>query len=251
VTGTSQKIDNYHFYATIKYDTDGNDKWIATKETEYYGWVAAYDIIVDNQGNSYVTGHYQGQPTEYFGNDDMLTVKYDSEGNELWAIQYDPGPGGADEGRRIEVDNEGNIYIAAAGRFLQEDKDIITFKYSPCDACLIDENLTCDGEENLSNPCQICDITQTETGWSDNDGIPCDDGQFCTGTGTCSEGQCTDFSGDPCKPGETCDEKKDECVPAEDDDDSDDDDDDDNDAGDDDDGAFQLNGDDGNGCCGC
>jgi hypothetical protein len=247
VTGPS----NGYFYATVKYDTDGNEKWVRLLESYDPGFTGGKDITVDDVGNSYVTGIYQVPRWDY-GNADIATVKYDTDGNEKWVKRYFINEHSWEEGRFITHDNEGNIYVAAVGSVYLEAFNLITIKYSPCEGCHVDTDSFCDGETNPLNPCQICNMAQTETGWSDNDNIPCDDGKFCTGTGTCKGGQCTDFSGNPCKEGETCDEEKDKCIPAEDDDDSDDDDDDDNDSSDDDDdGAFQLNEDDGNGCCGC
>jgi PKD repeat protein len=76
-------------------------------------------IAVDNSGNSYVTGCFEG--TAVFGsttlnssgNEDIFVAKMDSNGNWLWAKKA--GGSSSDYGSAIAVDNSGNSYVA--GRF--------------------------------------------------------------------------------------------------------------------------------------
>jgi len=84
---------------------------------ERSGWPKIYDkgiedyssaITIDTQGNIIVTGY-----TGYFENDtevlDFLTVKYDSEGNELWNTTFDSGT--YDYAWDIVSDSEDNIIV--------------------------------------------------------------------------------------------------------------------------------------------
>lgn len=41
----------------------------------------------------------------------------------------------------------------------------------------------------------------------------CDDGIFCNGVEQCISGQCVADTSESCRPGERCDEEKDECLP--------------------------------------
>src|SRR2546428_8488898 len=74
-------------YATIKYDPNGNQLWVA----RYDGYDQDEDrpqaMAVDAQGNVYVTGYSWGNFSGY----DFATVKYDSSGNQLWANRLDYG----------------------------------------------------------------------------------------------------------------------------------------------------------------
>lgn len=54
------------------------------------------------------------------------------------------------------------------------------------------------GDVNDSNVCQICDPLQNNVGWSNNDGVECDDGVFCNGEDSCLDGMCSVSNGDPC-----------------------------------------------------
>ena len=72
-------------------------------------------------------------------NRDYATVKYDSDGAELWVRRYD-GPGnGYDNCYAVSVDRQGNSYVTG-GVWVNQTKgeDIATIKYSP-----VGESLWC------------------------------------------------------------------------------------------------------------
>jgi hypothetical protein len=94
-------------------------------------WVARYDgpdnaddcanaVAVDAKGNVYVTGssgyysgyyHLYGKPDGTDGRYDYATVKYDSNGKQLWAARYNGRLNGWDEPSAIVVDGSGNAYV--------------------------------------------------------------------------------------------------------------------------------------------
>ncbi len=97
-------------YLTIKYDPEGNERWIAT-----YDGIGHYDdiataIAVDTEGYPSVTGGSYGL-SRALGYD-YATVKYNLEnGQELWVARYD-GPGeGVDIANAIVLDTAGNVYV--------------------------------------------------------------------------------------------------------------------------------------------
>jgi len=64
-------------------------------------------VGLDKSGNVYVTGQ-SGIDGSYM---DYDTVKYNSDGKQLWAARYH-GPGtGFDDASAIAIDGEGNVYV--------------------------------------------------------------------------------------------------------------------------------------------
>lgn len=69
------------------------------------GSEAAGALAADAAGNTYVAGFTTAGAT-----DDVLTVKYDSQGVVQWAVAYDGGD--HDYGFAVAVDPSGNVYVA-------------------------------------------------------------------------------------------------------------------------------------------
>ena len=104
VTGESEFAPGNYDYVTIKYDFTGVQLWT----TPYDGGLGGNDrgraIALDGSGNVYVTGFSSNG-----ANDDIVTVKYNNTGTELWPAVYD---GGSDDiGEAIAVDASGNVYV--------------------------------------------------------------------------------------------------------------------------------------------
>ena len=74
-----------------------------------------YEIAIDNNGNSYVTGSFWDTATfgsfSLTGNGvyDIFVAKLDANGNWLWATQA--GGNGSDQGSGIAIDDNGNSYV--------------------------------------------------------------------------------------------------------------------------------------------
>lgn len=83
----------------------------------------ASDIALDAAGNTYVTGSsFNG--TDY----DMVTIKYDPDGNELWVASY--GGAGIDEATAIVLDGNNDVVITGYRFISGTDYDIATVKYN-------------------------------------------------------------------------------------------------------------------------
>ncbi len=97
-----------------KYDGGGNVLWAQSAGGTSVDQGLA--IAVDDSGNSYVTGVYSSSATfgsftisSSAGTRDVFIVKYDGNGNALWARSA--GGTTLDEGRGIAVDDAGNSYV--------------------------------------------------------------------------------------------------------------------------------------------
>jgi hypothetical protein len=120
VTGLSTGKGTSWDYATIKYDSDGNDLWVARYNGQGDSLDSAEAIASDESGNIYVTGS---------SNEECTTIAYDSNGNELWIAGYSsPGSSGG-KGYALTLDSSGNVYVTGADGGYSTDSDFITIKY--------------------------------------------------------------------------------------------------------------------------
>ena len=133
----------------VKYNSSGTPLWFhALGKSDDDG---GRSVTTDSVGNVYLTGWFRapsitvGSFTLYNknpsgGTSDMLLVKYDPDGNVLWA----KNAGGSDDekGNRVTVDNAGNVIVTGyckadsieiEGNFYQlsGSKDAFVIKYSP------------------------------------------------------------------------------------------------------------------------
>jgi Secretion system C-terminal sorting domain len=128
-----------------KYDLNGNLLWATNSGG--VGDAQASEVVTDVSGDVYVTGSF-GIPFITFGADTLLCnhdwdafiVKYDANGNALWAKSGD-GPG-SDNGNGIATDDNGNIiitgdfeapYVAFGSDtlFTKGEDDIFLAKFAP------------------------------------------------------------------------------------------------------------------------
>jgi hypothetical protein len=112
-------------YTTVKYSSTGSQMWISRYNGPAGSIDVAYSLALDGSGNVYVTGG--SSDTSY---DDCATVKYNSNGSEIWVQRYN-GPGnGVDQGKAIAVDASGNVYVTGGSYGNGTKTDYVTIKYS-------------------------------------------------------------------------------------------------------------------------
>src|SRR5581483_1603167 len=89
--------ENYYDFATVKYDPQGAELWRRTYDSPKVpgGLDSAYAMEVDAAGNVYVTGESLGKGPGCC-TQDWATLKYDTDGELLWARRYDGSTSGQD-----------------------------------------------------------------------------------------------------------------------------------------------------------
>jgi uncharacterized delta-60 repeat protein len=125
VTGGSIGSGTFEDYVTIKYDSNGIQKWVARYDGTGNNFDCAYAIALDNSGNIYVTGSSWGGDTSY----DYATIKYDANGTQKWAARYNAPGNSEDHARAIAVDNADNVYITGESYGSGTISDYATIKY--------------------------------------------------------------------------------------------------------------------------
>lgn len=106
ISGSSKGIDSGDDYATLKYNTNGVEQWIARYDGENYT-DQAKSLGLDQFGNIYVTGVSVGKNS----GSDYATIKYNSMGLEDWVVRYNGNANGNDGASDLVVDKVGNIYV--------------------------------------------------------------------------------------------------------------------------------------------
>lgn len=165
VTGVSIGENGSQDYATVKYNYQGTEEWVARYDHQgKYSVNYSYALAVDGNGNVYVTGYSDGRATTIKYNSvgvtqwiaahdsavtfalaldpqgnvyvtgsvasDYLTVKYDSSGKVVWENRYD-GPGhNTDEAHAVVLDDSGNVYITGPSCGTNFTFNCATIKYN-------------------------------------------------------------------------------------------------------------------------
>jgi hypothetical protein len=96
-------------YYVAKYDVNGSQLWVkqfGTSSEDHSTGVSA-----EKNGNVYVTGYSNGNlpGNSNSGNNDAFVVKYDANGNQIWAKQF--GTLSEDRANGIIADSSGNVYV--------------------------------------------------------------------------------------------------------------------------------------------
>lgn len=127
VTGASWGSGTDVDYATIKYNSNGQEQWVQRYDGPSSGYDAATALKLDGAGNIYVTGFSSGTESYY----DYATIKYSAAGHEQWVARYNGPPGNdIDEAAAIAVDDSGSVYVTGKSVGLDTDFDYATIKYN-------------------------------------------------------------------------------------------------------------------------
>lgn len=124
VTGYTTSSGVNFDYITIKYDPSGNELWAVVFDED--GFDEAYAIALDGSGNVYVTGgafRNNGDGTNF------VTIKYDSNGGQVWLKRYNGPDDETDIATQIELDDLGNVYVAGHSYDNNDDFDFLIRKY--------------------------------------------------------------------------------------------------------------------------
>lgn len=127
VTGKSIGSGSGYDFLTVKYNSAGVQQW----EARYNGPASASDeavsLVIDNQGNVYVTGKSTGVATDY----DYCLVKYNSSGMQQWAARFnDSTSNREDTPVAMVISDSGNVFITGYSYYTPGNYRWCTVKYN-------------------------------------------------------------------------------------------------------------------------
>lgn len=127
VVGQGYGKDTKCDFTTIKYAPNGQVVWIRKYNGAENNYDRPYAITVDDSGNVYVTGRDWGNESTF---ENIVTIKYDSDGNTLWTATYDGDANDYDCPYAIAVDKNFNVYVVGESWGGEDTwEDIVTIKY--------------------------------------------------------------------------------------------------------------------------
>jgi hypothetical protein len=114
-------------YGTYKADTNGVLLWSSNFPVVEAPPSAGLAIAVDLANNCYVTGYSPGNNSS----NDIVTIKYDQSGKQIWMQRYGDPVNGNAVGNAIAVDNNGNVYVTGYETTAAGGTEMVVIKYSP------------------------------------------------------------------------------------------------------------------------
>jgi len=124
VTGTSSGLGTADDYATIMYNSLGEQQWVARYNGPGNTQDRAAGLAIDADGNVYVAGS-SGEGSA--NRSDFVTVKYNSSGVQQWVGRY---TNYWDYATAIAVDASANVYVTGHSYAFGTYYDYVTVKYS-------------------------------------------------------------------------------------------------------------------------
>jgi hypothetical protein len=123
VAGTVNTGSGTSFYLS-KINSSGTTLW-----TKTYTGPSTVNILsdmeIDLSSNIYITGMSLGQNTGF----DYATLKYDADGNLLWANRFN-SPGNKSEiPYDMEIGNDGRVFVTGSSQFASDTSEILTAVY--------------------------------------------------------------------------------------------------------------------------
>lgn len=129
VAGWTELTTSDYDVQVVKFSPAGKVVWVSGYTGPGGGYDQGFYIKIDAQDNIIVIGPSIGDGTDY----DLLTLKFAPDGELLWAQRYDGPVSGEDGsfGPLLDVDADGNIYVAGYSEGTSGFDETVVIKYAP------------------------------------------------------------------------------------------------------------------------
>ncbi len=145
VCGTSDSLLANTDFITLKYNSAGVLQWSSRYfNISFNSTDEPRGIILDNTANIYITGTSTGNGTS----NDIVILKYNTSGTQLWVVRYDSTQ---DEASGIALDASANVYVSGRS-LLSGSMSFTLLKYNSSGSQLWKRNYSTPGifEESSS-----------------------------------------------------------------------------------------------------
>jgi hypothetical protein len=113
VTGITSggMLDGMYDYITVRYNSEtGDTSWAKKYDGPGGSTDISYKLVVSNADSSiYVTGSSKSDTV--VGSEDMLTIKYDANGDTVETVRFSTGVNNTDVAYDIAIDSQNNVYV--------------------------------------------------------------------------------------------------------------------------------------------
>ncbi len=120
---TLNDLNNYDIFV-VKYNSKGELQWMNQYNGDGDGDDAATGIFIDADENVYITGTITTDSCRQ-----MVNIKYDSGGTQVWLRAYNGSGNLYGSGADITGDTLGNVYITGFSYNGNLNSDVITIMY--------------------------------------------------------------------------------------------------------------------------
>ena len=127
IVGTDRVQGTSYDFLTIHYDADGNRLWESRYSTPGDEYDTARALAVGGDGSVFVTGTSYRREEGF----DMVTLRYDPSGGQVWKAEYGGPAGRMDASVDIAADQSGQVYVAGQSIGADSAFDICLLKYDP------------------------------------------------------------------------------------------------------------------------
>jgi hypothetical protein len=124
VTGSSKGVGTGDDFTTIKYDSVGNQLWVARYTTPGDSCDVAQYVVPGEAGSVYVAGCAGASLYDL----DYLMIRYGPTGDTLWVRRFSNDSGSMQCVAGLSVDSAGNVYVTGCDR---DGPTAVTVKYDP------------------------------------------------------------------------------------------------------------------------
>ncbi|NQT63837.1 MAG: SBBP repeat-containing protein [Candidatus Marinimicrobia bacterium] len=126
VTGVSYGGQFGFDYVTVQWDSSGTESWVASYTNNLFGgYDEATALILDSENNVIITGVTESDNQT----DDIVTVKYDTAGVELWSRIFDGGAGIDDAAFYLGLDSSDAVIVGARASSMLNLENYSILKY--------------------------------------------------------------------------------------------------------------------------